>query len=390
MRLVGKLIFATAPSTTLSISSGIQARFEALQGSAESTTLQIMGLVSLAPEMIQEITSHLEPNDIYNFARTCRQCSRCSQQWLYHTITLNVADKKRPAWTLSNTHDNKHFSGYVRYLHIKGDALSIKPSSLPRFSQLVEILPMLLQLNHLRFDESYSQSSSLYGLHVQYPLPTPGMTVLEVNTCVCPKLLSKLLRVIPSLKTFCWAPTDDGDPRVWRVLQDYNRSTLKALKFIWPDDHEIAPLREFQVIESLSLSTALSHQSLREIVPSCIVEMELTLGYLDEFNRLGSLFDGLDLTTFPRLQQILIVTVEPPEDEEEAPLYPTQNGASDRGRDSQLVKEPVEKLTRALLDSGIIQDKNSQLDQAMVEGSRTFGIHLPSMSGPRFIGVSLE
>jgi len=118
--------------------------------------------------------------------------------------------------------------------------------------------------------------------------------------------------------------------------------------------------------------------------------MELTLGYLDGFNRLGSLFDGLDLTTFPRLQQILIVTVEPPEDEEEAPLYLTQNGASDRGRNSQLVKEPVEKLTRALLDSGIIQDKNSQLDQAMIEGSRTFGIHLPSMSGPRFIGVSLE
>lgn len=374
-----------------------------------------MDLVSLAPELIVGITSHLNQNDICNFARTCRKCSRCSQQYLYHRITLNVAEKERTAWKLSKTLENKWISRYVRHLCLNGDALSMESSYLeeihlqyhhrfvrPSFSQLVEKLRRLTQLEYLYLDgNSYcnkwhdSTISTRHWLRVPRTQPIPRLTVLEVTTCIDPILLSELLQITPSLKTFCWVPKNcSGDPRIWTVLQDYNHSTLRTLKYKHPDDHDITPLQEFRILESLSLSTALCHKSLWDIVPRCIVEVKLTLGQLERFDRLGYLFYGLDLTAFPRLKTILVDAsdlLRSNEDEEEYHSYlPSTMGITDYdGSDSQLVKVPVEKLTWALLESGIIQDIKSQLDQAMVEGSRSFGIHLLSGSRARFIGVSL-
>lgn len=94
-----------------------------------------MALVSLATELIEASTFHIDPDNVSNFAATCKRCHRCSQPRLYHTITLHVEKKERTAQTLSKIVGNPRISLYARHLYIKGDASSIGHLSLGRLSR---------------------------------------------------------------------------------------------------------------------------------------------------------------------------------------------------------------------------------------------------------------
>lgn len=387
-----------------------------------------MALVSLATELIVAITFHIDPDDISNFAATCKRCHGCSQQRLYHTITLHVEKKERTAQTLSKIIGNPRISLYARHLHVKGDASSMGHLSLGRLSlegvhhllqqhgsvppigdivsvapygQLLAVLLMRLlprlEYVHLaegRWDcEKIHQFSPIWGC---IPLSQPmfKLTVLKITTCIDPKFLSALLHSTPSVQTFCWEPDTacHADIGVWKVLQDYTHGSLKTLKVQYNDEYHIAPLRDFRVLRHLSLSSELDSIPLWRILPSCVAELHITTGCINGYKRLKSLFNGLDLANFRMLHLILIDASEElnPNPDAEVEWSLANPGLVYDPSDSQLVKEPVEQLKAALLDSGIIQEKTLQLDQAREAGSRTFGVHLPSELCPsRFIGVSL-
>ena len=226
--------------------------------------------MSLPRELLDEILSHLHPDDKHNERRTLRNCSLVAESWVHPARrrlfkTVEIREKNLQSWLDSIPPANEGLLQHVRSLSYVTDAtlLQATPAARSTYCALQDYLLSLPQLQHLSLSSMDIPSDISRQIEI---FSAFRYTLLRLSLCCCTVTISALVTLLnyfPSL------------------------NHLDLTNLIWNEvDATPAP--------------PLSHSLIEELWVSAFDENHF--GLLNQLSKLGLVFGEVVLNRYPMVR----------------------------------------------------------------------------------------